>query len=116
MSKGYGKLQLAIIDYLKHSESAAMEVYFISEDLDSTKQAVGRALKRLLADGLVIKEQRRVNISGKNRIVNTYILPDRIETSYLEDHEEAIETNKAVDIHGCYYKAIAKNIINHFKL
>lgn len=90
MSKGYGKLQLSIIEALKVGDESTLwcPTYQITQALGITRQAAHRALKRLIADGVVYHRYavlEGVFGDGLSKRVNEYLLVE------LEEENNEIE-------------------------
>jgi hypothetical protein len=107
MSKGYGKLQLAIIEVLKVGDEATLwtDTYSITNLLSITRQAAHRALKRLVLDGVVIHRYTvddPIMGEGLPRRVNSYLLAElQTENDQIEsDYRQARQDSERDDLEG----------------
>ena len=90
MSKGYGKLQLSIIEALKVGEEHSLwsDTIQVTRLLSITRQAAHRALKRLVLDGVVYHRYAVADpicCEGLPKRTNEYLLAE------LEAENELIE-------------------------
>ncbi len=81
MSKGFGKVQLRILDELKHEcegEGFLYPIHWLKEAIGVSQQSANRAMKGLVDSGLVVK----VKVIGSGIAANSwcyeYMLKDNV--------------------------------------